>query len=112
MGQYWTMKNLTKKEVLNTHALCRGLKFMEQWLSGTLYSAMMVLLTDMTSLGDGGGDFDMGKVPKELEKFILPVIGSWAGDRIVFSGDYSKNEEHYEVDDDGKFDQPCILHKC
>ena len=111
MGQYWTMKNLTKKEVLNTHALCSGLKYMEQWLSGSLYSAMMVLLTDMTSLGYGGGDFHMDRVPKEFEKFILPVIGSWAGDRIVFSGDYTKNEQYAEIDDDGTFDQPCILHK-
>ena len=102
MGQYWTMKNLDKNEMLSTHAFGRGLKYMEQWFSGTLFSALMVLLTDFSSLGHGGGDFRLSDAPQELKVFILPMMGSWAGDRIVFSGDYTETEEYVETDDDGE----------
>ena len=96
------MKNLDKKQILYTHSFGSGLKYMEQWLSGSLYSAMMILLTDTTSLGCGGGDFHLDCVPLELAKFIVPVIGSWAGDRVVFSGDYTEKKEYEETDKNGE----------
>ena len=101
MGQYWTMKNLDKREVLSTHAFGSGLKYLEQWFAGALYTALMVLLTDISSLGNGGGDFRLSDAPDELKKFIEPVIGSWAGNRIVFSGDYTEIKEYEESDADG-----------
>lgn len=102
MGQYWTIKNVTKRESLGTHSFGSGLKYLEQWFNGALYTAMMVLLTDLSSLGHGGGDFVMEEAPEELRKFIEPVIGSWAGDSIVFSGDYTEIEEYKDSDEDGE----------
>ena len=95
------MKNLDKRQSLSTHKFGNGLKYLEQWFSGPLYTALMVLLTDISSLGDGGGDFRLDKAPSQLKKFIEPIIGSWAGDRVVFSGDYTKVEEHEETDQEG-----------
>ena len=102
MGQYWTMKNLDKREVLGTHAFGSGLKYLEQCFSGALYTALMVLLTDLSSLGHGGGDFCLSDMPEELKKIIDPVIGSWAGNRVVFSGDYTQVKEYEESDVDGE----------
>ena len=48
-------------------------------------------------LGDGGGDFRLHEAPGELKEFIDAVIGSWAGDRVVFSGDYTTTPEHQET---------------
>lgn len=101
MGQYWTMKNVDTRQVVSTHKLGAGLKYLEQWFSGSLYTALMLLLTDVSSLGYGGGDFCLEDAPEELKKFIDPVIGSWAGNRIVFSGDYTEIEEHKETDANG-----------
>ena len=93
MGQYWTMKNLDKCEELSAHIFGCGLKYLEQWRSSTVSTANMVLLTDVSSLGYGGGDFRLSDVPEELKKFVQPILGRWAGDRIVFSGDYTENKE-------------------
>ena len=84
------MKNLDKRESLSTHAFGCGLKYLEQWFSGPLYTAIMVLLTDLSSLGHGSGDFDLDKAPTFLKQFITPMIGRWAGDRVIFSGDYTE----------------------
>lgn len=101
MGQYWTMKNLDKRQCVNTHVFGSGLKYLEQWFSGSLYTALTVLLTDMSSLGSGGGDFHLNDVPCVLKEYINPIIGSWAGDRIVFSGDYTEIAEYKEYDAQG-----------
>ena len=101
MGQYWTMKNLDKRQYLNTHAFGSGLKYLEQWFSGCLYTALMVLLTDLSSLGCGCGDFCLNEASSELKQFIEPVLGLWAGDRVVFSGDYTTVEEYEEADQEG-----------
>ena len=103
MGQYWTFKNINKRQELHTFAFGSGLKYLEQWFNGGIFSGLMVLLTDTSSLGHGGGDFHLENVPQELKKFITPVIGSWAGDPIVFSGDYTQNEEYTE-DESNEFE--------
>ena len=54
MGQYWKMRNLDKGQELGTHALGEGLKYVEQWFSGSMYAAMMLLLTDKSSLSTCG----------------------------------------------------------
>ena len=61
----------------------------------------MVLMTDTSSLGTGSGDFRMEDVPTEFKVLIDPVIGSWSGNRVVLSGDYTKIKEHKQTDDDG-----------
>jgi hypothetical protein len=102
MGQYWQLINRDRKEAIGTHEFGTGLKFTEQFFkSGFLYQALMVLVTDTSSLGTGGGDFMIEDVPKELKKLIDPVIGCWSGDRVVLSGDYTKIKEHQQTDDDG-----------
>lgn len=77
MGQYYNVINLDKKQRLNPHKLGNGLKLMEFGMSsyGTM-TALAVLLADGN--GRGGGDLHSDD----------PLIGSWAGDRIVIAGDY------------------------
>lgn len=103
------MKNLDKREVLGTHVFGSGLKYLEQWFTGALYTALMVLLTDTSSLGDGGGDFRLSKAPEKLKKmYIEPVIGLWAGNRIVFSGDYTRIKEYEESDAPVVYYRVCV----
>ena len=83
MGQYYLIVNLDKKQFLHPHKCGDGLKLLEFGCSaiGTL-TALVVLLADGNNRG--GGDLRSDN----------PVIGSWAGDRIVVAGDYA---------DQGKF---------
>lgn len=78
MGQYYLVCNLDKKQFLHPHKFGDGLKLMEFGLSakGTM-SALAVLLADGNNCG--GGDLHSDH----------PIIGSWAGDRIVVAGDYA-----------------------
>lgn len=94
MGQYFIVVNLDKKQFLHPHRLGDGLKLMEFGCSGCgTMTALAVLLAD--SNGRGGGDFPADD----------PLVGSWAGDRIVITGDYGdegrfvkqKNMNLYQV---------------
>lgn len=78
MGQYYQVVNLDKKEFLHPHKFNDGLKLMEfgQSAGGTL-TGLAILLADGN--GRGGGDICSES----------PIIGSWAGDRIVVTGDYA-----------------------
>ena len=78
MGQYYLIVNLDKKQFLHPHKCGDGLKLMEFACSasGTL-TALAILLADGNNRG--GGDL----------RSDHPVIGSWAGDRIVIAGDYA-----------------------
>lgn len=78
MGQYYIVVNLDKKQYLHPHKFGDGLKLREFGQSGfgTMY-ALAALLADGN--GRGGGD-----IPSDD-----PLIGSWAGDRIVITGDYA-----------------------
>lgn len=91
MGQYYTLINLDKKQFINPHKFGDGMKLLEFGCSadGTM-SALAILLADGN--GRGGGDLDSDK----------KIVGSWAGDRIVISGDYA---------DDGKFLDGFVLTK-
>ena len=77
MGQYYIIVNLDKRQYINPHKFGDGAKLMEFALSslGTK-TALAALLSDGN--GRGGGDIDSQE----------PIIGSWAGDRIVVAGDY------------------------
>ena len=78
MGQYHTVYNVDKKELISAHAINNGAKLMEQigWEKSTA-SALFLLIAN--SNGRGGGDANEH-----------PLIGRWAGDRIVLQGDYAE----------------------
>ena len=83
MGQYYHIVNLDKKQYLHPHKFGDGLKLREFGASGDgTMMALAALLADGN--GRGGGDLHSDH----------PLIGSWAGDRIVIAGDYA---------DDGRF---------
>jgi hypothetical protein len=78
VGQYYKVINLDKKQYLHPHRFGDGLKLMEFGMSscGTM-AALAILLSD----GNGRGRGDI--------RSQSPLVGSWAGDRVVISGDYS-----------------------
>jgi hypothetical protein len=77
MGQYYKVVNLDKKQYLEPHGFGNGAKLMEFASGGGTMMALGVLLADGN--GCGGGDLDSSD----------PLVGSWAGDRIVIAGDYA-----------------------
>lgn len=83
MGQYYLIVNLTKKQFLHPHKFGDGLKLMEFGGSG---SGTMLGLAVLLASGNGRGGGDLHSEN--------PIIGTWAGDKIVIAGDY---------DDEGKF---------
>lgn len=92
MGQYYKIVNLDKKQFLDTYTFNDGAKLLEFGCSseGTL-TALAILLADGN--GRGGGDLHSNH----------PIIGSWAGDRIVVAGDYADEEKFLKTKDIVKF---------
>lgn len=83
MGQYYLVVNLDKKEYINPHKFGDGAKLMEFASSGGgTMLALGILLADGNGLG--GGDL------QDVED--LPIVGSWAGNRIVIVGDYAETK--------------------
>ena len=83
MGQYYKVVNTTKKQTLSPHAFGSGAKLMEFTSDGgTIMQGLGILLADGNNRG--GGDLRSDN----------KLIGSWAGDSIVITGDYA---------DEGKF---------
>lgn len=90
MGQYWKPVNLDKKEYMHAHHMGDGLKLLEQaYSTGGVMTALCMLLAP--NPGRGGGD------PHSRHAFL----GRWAGDRIVFVGDYSVDEDMPDVPEFG-----------
>lgn len=78
MGQYFLVVNTAKKQFLHAHKFGDGLKLLEFGCSaGGTMTGLSVLLADGNNRG--GGDLHSEN----------PIIGSWAGDPIVISGDYA-----------------------
>ena len=78
MGQYYMVCNLDKKQFIHPHKFGDGLKLLEFGCSGEgTMTGLAILLSDGN--GRGGGDLHSDN----------PIIGSWAGDRIVIAGDYA-----------------------
>ena len=78
MGQYHKLYNLDKKEYVHAHRIDNGLKLMEQCgFEKSTASALWLLLAN--SNGRGGGD-----------ALKNPLIGRWAGNRILVQGDYAE----------------------
>jgi hypothetical protein len=93
MGQYWKPVNLDKKEFMHAHQMDEGLKLLEQaWSTGGVMTALCMLLAPGLNNGPrGGGDPRSGH----------PLLGHWAGDRIVFVGDYSGDADMPDVPEFG-----------
>ena len=88
MGQYHDVYNLDKRERIDPHKIDNGLKLYEQvGHVGSTSTALFALLAN--SNGRGGGDF-----PEH------PLIGRWAGDRILIQGDYANHKDNGYVDED------------
>lgn len=83
MGQYHLTVNLKKKEYLHPHKFGCGLKLVE-FSQGVMMQGLVALLADNN--GGGGGDFYS----------TSPLIGSWAGDPIVVTGDYKAENTYPE----------------
>lgn len=98
MGQYHIIVNLDKREYLHPHKLGDGLKLMEFGRSGMgTMTCLAILLAD--SNGRGNGDC----------RACSPLIGSWAGDRIVITGDYGDDGQFYGLDLSDAFDDEIDL---
>jgi hypothetical protein len=81
MGQYHKVYNLDKQERIHPHEINNGLKLWEQvGHIGSTSTALFALLAN--SNGRGGGDF-----PDH------PMVGRWAGDRILIQGDYAEPQD-------------------
>ena len=98
MGQYHYLVNLDKKQFVHPHHIGNGLKLHEQvgWDYSTATALVMLLAASSRDGGRGGGDFHAPH----------PLIGSWAGDRIAFVGDYA------ETTDIPGHDAPHIYEVC
>ncbi len=90
MGQYHILYNIDKKERVHPHNIDNGAKLYEQvGFLGSTSTALFALVAN--SNGRGGGDF-----PKH------PMVGRWAGDRIVVQGDYAEpGDQGYIPEDEG-----------
>jgi len=82
MGQYYKIVNLDKRKYIKPHDLGDGAKLLEFGMSGGgTMAALAVLLANGN--GRGGGDI----------KTNDPIVGSWAGDKIVIIGDYADPDQ-------------------
>ena len=78
MGQYYKVVNTTKGEFLEPHSFGSGAKLMEFSSDGmSIMQGLAILLADGNNRG--GGDLRSEK----------DIVGSWAGDNIVITGDYA-----------------------
>lgn len=84
MGQYFRIGNLEKREYLEPWDLGSGAKAWEQAMSPP---AKLLLVLLGTGMGRGGGDFEP----------VEGVTGRWAGDSIVFVGDYAEDTDMPEI---------------
>ena len=86
MGQYHKLYNLDRKEYVHAHNLGLGLELMKQCgFEGSTADALWLLLAN--SNGRGGGD-----------ACDHPMVGRWAGHRIVVQGDYAEPGDRGFVD--------------
>lgn len=77
MGQYYVIINIDKRQYLDPHKFGDSLKLMEFACSAEgVLCGLAVLLVD----GNGRGSGDLGSEE--------PVVGSWAGNRVVIAGAY------------------------
>lgn len=98
MGQYHKLYNVDKKQYVHAHRIDNGLKLWEQ-IGHMKSTATALFLLVANSNGRGGGD-----VPKH------PLIGTWAGNRIVVQGDYAESDDPGYITDEerGTYDDISV----
>ncbi len=98
MGQYHYLVNLDKKQVIQPCQIGNGMKLQEQigWAYSTATVLVMLLAASNKHGGRGSGDFYVNH----------PLVGSWAGDRIAFVGDYAASTDLPGLD------APLIYEQC
>ncbi len=102
MGQYYKIQNMDKQEYIDPHVFGDGAKLLEFGCSGMgTMLALSILLADGN--GRGGGDL---MIPESANKEVKAIVGSWAGDRIVVSGDYA-DKGRFTTDADMNLYQLC-----
>jgi hypothetical protein len=89
MGQYHSIYNLDKQEVIHPHDIGLGAKQREHTGHEASLSDMLYVLTTCSPMR-GGGDF-WAEVMKDF-------IGRWVGDKVVVIGDYSEQGDIPDVD--------------
>lgn len=121
MGQYFAIYNLDKKERLT--AIASGVKLWE--ISSDQYTMMSLSVLLANSNGRGGGDLnveiDYDKTYKPTPTWkqqaalakVKAISGRWAGDRIVFQGDYAEDGDpaftpEAELEEFKDITQKCI----
>lgn len=92
MGQYYYLVNLDKRQYLHPHKFADGLNLTEFGPSG---DGVMFGLAGLLADGNGRGGGDLNSKD--------PVVGSWAGDRIVIAGDYADMGKFLEAVDPAEF---------
>lgn len=81
MGQYHSIYNLDKREVIHPHDIGLGAKQREHTGHEASLSDMLYVLTTCSPMR-GGGDF--------WADINADFIGRWVGDRVVVIGDYAE----------------------
>lgn len=89
MGQYHTLYNVDKKQKVDG---LDGYKLLEL-VGHPKSTATALLLLVANSNGRGGGDVE-----------DHPLVGSWAGDRIVVQGDYAEESDQAFIDDTDSYE--------
>jgi len=98
MGQYHYLVNLDKKQVIHPCQIGNSMKLRRQigWPYSTATPLVMLLAASNKEGGRGGGDFHVDH----------PLLGSWAGDRVAFVGDYAASTDLPGLD------APLIYEQC
>ena len=89
MGQYHSIYNLDKKEVVHPHDIGLGAKQREHTGHEASLSDILYVLLSCSPMR-GGGDF-WAEVMKDF-------IGRWVGDKVVVIGDYAEDGDIPDVD--------------
>jgi len=96
-GQYYLIVNLDKEEYIRPYKFGNGWKFLEFGRSSDgIMTGLVILLANGNNRG--GGDLYSNN----------PIIGSWAGDRIVVTGDYAEPFKFIPEEYKDKLYQKCF----
>ena len=92
MGQCWEWICKSKKQRLCTHNFGIQLQYPYQFRSRHMYNAIVLLKTDISSLGKGGYDLMIDNPHPGLYNIIEKTIGLWFGENADFVGDYTADD--------------------
>jgi hypothetical protein len=98
MDQYYYIVNLDKKQYLDPQAFGHGTQLLAfSCFPGGANTALACLLANSNGRGHVHGDLDSEN----------PLVGSWAGDRIVIAGDHAEIGDRGELDENENLYSKC-----